>query len=98
LTTPRFHPDAFDPIEGYTLAMYAEVCRALVRLPGGSARQLEAALADHSLVPERWARIRDGWSARIASDPFVRGAFRRMYVGEVVAAPSRPTDHRGPAS
>ena len=87
LTTQRFEPGAFDPIEGYTLAMYAEVCRALVRWPGSSTRQLETALAEHGLTADLWGRIRAGWSARIASDPFVRGAFRRMYSGEVSTSP-----------
>ena len=88
MTTQRFDPDAFDPIEGYTLAMYAAVCRALVRLPGGSTRQLESALAEHGLTADLWTRIRRGWASRISGDPYVRGAFRRMYVGEVLAAPT----------
>jgi hypothetical protein len=98
LTTQHFEPDAFAPIEGYTLAMYAGVCRALVRLPGGSPRQLEAALAHHGLAIDQWTRIRGGWSARIAGDPFVRGAFRRMYVGEVPALPTQPTEQEGASS
>jgi len=97
LTTQRFDPDAFDPIEGYTLAMYAAVCRALVRLPGGSTRQLESALAEHGLTADLWTRIRSGWASRIAGDPNVRGAFHRMYVGEVMAAPT-PTDEEGDPS
>jgi hypothetical protein len=88
LTTQRFEPGAFDPIEGYTLDMYAAVCRALVRWPGGSTRQVESALAEHGLTVDLWTRIRAGWSARIAGDPFVRGAFRRMYVGDVPKSPS----------
>ena len=87
MTTQRFEPDAFDPIEGCSLAMYAEVCRALVRWPGSSTRQLESALAEHGLTVDLWGRIRTGWSARIASDPFVRGTFRRLYSGEVSASP-----------
>ena len=88
MTTQRFERDAFEPIEGYSLAMYAEVCRALVRWPGSSARQLESALAEHGLTPDLWGRIRAGWSARIAADPFVRGAFRRLYTGEASASPA----------
>ena len=91
MTTEQFDPQAFDPIDGYTLAMYAEVCRALVRLPGGSARQLESALADHGLTVELWTGIRRGWSDRIATDPFVRGAFRRLYAGESIVAPRSGT-------
>ena len=87
MTTQRFEPDAFDPIEGCSLAMYAEVCRALVRWPGSSTRQLESALAEHGLTVDLWGRIRTGWSARIAADPFVRGTFRRLYSGEVSASP-----------
>jgi hypothetical protein len=82
LTTERFDRAAFDPIDGYSLAMYADVCRALVRLPAGSTRQLETALADQGLTLDLWTRIRQGWSARIASDPFVRGAFRGLYLGD----------------
>lgn len=87
MTTQRYDPDAFEPIEGYTLDMYAAICRALVRWPGGSARQTESALAEHGLTVDAWTRIRGAWSARIAGDPFVRGAFRRMYLGE----PSGPS-------
>jgi hypothetical protein len=83
LTTQRFEPEAFDPIEGYSLAMYAAVCRALVRWPSGSTGQLESALAEQGLTVDLWTRIRAGWSARIAGDPFVRGAFRRLYIGDV---------------
>ena len=97
MTTQRYDADAFSPIEGYTLAMYAAVSRALVRLPGGSTRQLEAALREHGLTPDRWTRIRSGWTARIAGDPYVRGAFRRMYVGEVPASPSTSDLEGGPA-
>ena len=92
MTTQRFEPDAFDPIEGYTLAMYAKICRALVRWPGSSTRQLESALAEHGLTVDLWGRIRAGWSARIAGDPFVRGAFRRLYSGEVLASPTTPEE------
>lgn len=88
MTTQRFDPDAFDPIEGYTLDMYAAVCRALVRWPGGSARLQATALEQHGLTVDQWTRIRGAWSARIAGDPFVRGAFRRMYLGEATATPS----------
>ena len=91
LTTQRFDPDAFAPIDGYTLAMYAAVCRALVRQPGGSTRQLHAALADEGLSDDDWGRIQRGWSDRIARDPFVRGAFRRLFVGGDAAAD--PPDH-----
>ena len=87
LTTQRFDPDAFAPIDGYTLAMYAAVCRALVRHPGGSTRQLQAALADHGLSDGDWTRIQGGWSERIARDPFVRGAFRRLFVGDDAGDP-----------
>lgn len=90
MTTPRFDPDAFDPIDGFTLEMYAAICRALVRSPDGSARQFESALAEHGLTVDLWTRIRGGWTARIAGDPFVRGAFRRLFVG--AAAPAIPTD------
>jgi len=85
LTTQRFDPDAFAPIDGCTLERYAVVCRALIRVPSGSARQMDAALAEFCLTVDRWADIRRAWSARIASDPFVLGAFRRLYVGTVDA-------------
>lgn len=96
MTTQRFDPDAFDPIEGYTLDRYAAVCRALVRWPGGSVRQHETALAEHGLTVDQWTRIRGAWSARIAADPFVRGAFRRMYLGDATTAPS--IDSKGASS
>lgn len=97
MTIQQFDADAFAPIEGYTLAMYAAVSRALLRLPAGSTRQLEAALEEHGLTPDRWTRIRSGWTARIAGDPYVRGSFRRMYVGDLSAAQS-PTDQEGEPS
>jgi hypothetical protein len=81
LTTQRYDSDAFDPIDGYTLERYAAVCRALVRVPGGSSRHLESALDDLALTTERWARIRAAWTERIARDPYVRAAFRELYVG-----------------
>jgi hypothetical protein len=82
LTTRRFDPDAFDPIDGCSLATYAEVCRALVRVPGGSTRHLERALAEHAMTPATWTAIRAAWSDRIAHDPRVRDAFRRLYTKE----------------
>lgn len=82
MTTSAFDTDAFDPIEGCSLDTYAAVCRALVRLPRGTANQLEIALEAHGLTEPGWERIRHGWSERIARDPFVRAAFRRLYVGE----------------
>lgn len=94
MTTQRFDPDAFAPVDGYSLEMYAAVCRALVRVPAGSTRQVEAALAEHALTASRWAAIRSAWSARIAADPFVRGVFRRLYVGdaELLADAGVPAD------
>ena len=53
MTTQRFDPDAFAPVDGYSLEMYAAVCRALVRVPAGSTRQVEAALAEHALTASR---------------------------------------------
>lgn len=82
LTTHHFNDDAFAPIDGCSLATYAAVCRALVRVPRGTPDQLEAALAAHGIAGAGWGRIRQGWSARIARDPFVRAAFRRLYVGD----------------
>ena len=94
VTIQRYDADAFAPIEGYTLAMYAAVSRALLRLPSSSTRQLHAALGAHGLTPDRWTRIRSGWTARIAADPYVRGAFRRMFLAEATASASA-TDHEG---
>ena len=92
MTTQRFDSDAFAPIDGCTLERYAAVCRALVRVPGGSIRQVDTALAEFGLTRDRWDRVRRGWSARIGSDPFVLSAFRRLYVGAVDA------DSRGPTT
>ena len=82
LTTQRFDPDAFEPIEGCSLVTYAAVCRALVRVPGGAARRLDTVLAEHTVPTAAWDVIRTGWSARIANDPYVRDAFRRFYLRE----------------
>ncbi len=82
LTTRRFDAEEFEPIEGCSLDTYAAVCRALVRAPGGAARRLDGVLADHSLPTTAWEAIRAGWSARIANDPSVRDAFRRLYLRE----------------
>jgi hypothetical protein len=82
LTTQRFDPHAFEPIDGCSLVTYATVCRALVRAPGGAARQLDAVLAQHALPATAWASIQAGWSKRIAEDPYVHDAFRRLYLKE----------------
>lgn len=82
MTTSAFDTNAFDPIEGCSLDTYAAMCRALVRAPHGTTNQLEAALEAHGLAAPSWERIRHGWSERIARDPFVRAAFRRLYVGD----------------
>jgi len=82
LTTQRFDPDAFEPIEGCSLVTYAAVCRALVRAPGGVGRRLDVVLAEHTVAAAAWDAIQTGWSARIAGDPYVRDAFRRLYLKE----------------
>lgn len=82
MTTRPYDPDAFAAIDGVTLERYADVCRALVRQPGGTLRHLELTLRDFDLTVDAWERIRAAWTERIAGDPFVRGAFRRLYVGD----------------
>ena len=88
MTTRTTSHDPFDPIDGCTLDQYATICRALVRLPGGSVRQEAAALAELGLTAGRWTRIRDAWSERISSDPEIRAAFGRLYAGADAAAPT----------
>jgi hypothetical protein len=73
--------DPFSAIEGVALTAYVEVSRALVRAAGDSARRIEEVLQGHGLPPERWDRIRAGWSERIRHDPRVRAEFRRLYAG-----------------
>ena len=80
MTTPRFDADSFGSIHGCSLATYASICRALVRLPRGTADQVESILAGWGLSAEAWTLVRQGWSERIATDPAVRSAFRRLYV------------------
>jgi hypothetical protein len=74
--------EAADPlvaVEGLSLPGYVEVCRALVRTAGGSTRRIEEVLTAHDLTPERWERVREGWSERIRRDSRVRAEFQQLY-------------------
>jgi len=75
--------DPLAPVDGMALSGYVEVCRALVRTAGDSTRRIEEVLAAHDLTPDRWERIREGWSERIRRHPRIRTEFSRLY-----AAPS----------
>src|SRR6185436_17553481 len=69
------------PIDGLTVHEYVEICRALVRDGGDSARRIEEVLTGHGLTAERWAQLHAAWTVRIRSDPDVRSEFQRLYVG-----------------
>jgi hypothetical protein len=79
ISTSDAAPDPFSAVDGLTLAGYVEVCRALVRTAGDSARRIEEALAAHDLSPDRWERITAVWSERIRIHPLIRSEFRRLY-------------------
>ena len=87
MTTPQSDVKSFGLIDGCSLATYAAVCRALVRLPRGTAVQVESTLAAWGLSAEAWTVVRQGWSERIATDSAVRAAFRGLYVGDGLIAP-----------
>ena len=79
ISTSDSAPDPFSAVDGLTLAGYVEVCRALVRTAGDSARRIEEVLAAHDLSPDRWERISAEWSERIRIHPFIRTEFRHLY-------------------
>ena len=81
ISTSDATPDPFEAIDGMTIDGYAEVCRALVRTAGDSARRIEEVLGAHDLTPERWERISEEWSERIRNHPNLRTEFRRLYAG-----------------
>jgi hypothetical protein len=76
--------DPTAPVNGLSLSEYIEVCRALIRNGGDSARRIEEVLAAHGLTPHRWAVIRADWTERIRRDPDLRSEFQRLYVGPTV--------------
>ena len=69
------------PIDGISLHAYVEICRALVRDGGDSARRIEEVLTGHGMTAERWAKLHAEWTLRIRSDPVIRSEFQRLYVG-----------------
>ena len=79
ISTSDAAPDPFAAVDGLTLAAYVEVCRALVRTAGDSARRIDEVLAAHDVSPDRWERITAEWSERIRSYPLIRTEFRRLY-------------------
>jgi len=79
ISTSDAAPDPFSAVDGLTLAGYVEVCRALVRTAGDSARRIEEVLAAYDLSPDRWERMTAEWSERIRIYPLVRTEFRRLY-------------------
>lgn len=79
ISTSDAAPDPFSKVDGLTLAGYVDVCRALVRTAGDSARRIEEVLAAHDLSPDRWERITVEWSERIRIHPPIRTEFRRLY-------------------
>jgi hypothetical protein len=81
---PPTHDEADDPIapiDGLSLSEYVEVCRALIRNGGGSARRIEEVLATHRLTRHRWALVSADWTERIRRDPDLRSEFQRLYAG-----------------
>ena len=71
--------DAFAPVHGFDLASYVAVCRALVRVAGGSTRRIGEVLAGHGLSHDAWDLISATWSARIRTDAAVHAEFGRLY-------------------
>ena len=72
-----------NPIDGLSLQDYVDICQALVRHGGDSARRIEAVLARRDLTPERWALAHAAWTERIRGDPDVRSEFQRRYAAPV---------------
>jgi hypothetical protein len=79
ISTRDTSPDPFSAVDGVTLEGYVEVCRALVRTAGDSARRIEEVLAAHDLSPDRWERITAEWLERIRIHPLIRTEFRHLY-------------------
>jgi hypothetical protein len=73
--------DPATPIDGLSLSEYVDVCRALVRDGGDSARRIEKVLAAFDLTADRWARERAIWTELIRSHPDIRSDFQRLYAG-----------------
>jgi hypothetical protein len=71
--------DPFAPVDGFDLAAYVAVCRALVRVAGGSTRRVAEVLAQEGLSHDTWDRISATWSARIRADGDVHAEFGRLY-------------------
>jgi hypothetical protein len=76
--------DSSTPVDPLSLSEYVEVCRALIRNGGDTARQIDEVLTAHGLTQERWALISAHWTSRIRRDPDLRSAFQRLYVGPAV--------------
>jgi hypothetical protein len=77
-------PDPFAPVHGFDLAGYVAVCRALVRVAGGSPRRVDEVLAEQGLSRDAWDQISATWLVRIRGDGGVHAEFGRLY-----ALPSR---------
>ena len=81
-------PDPFTAVDGVTLAAYVDVCRALVRTAGDSARRIDEVLVARGLTAIGWRGVHDEWSDRIRRHPAVRAEFRRLYAGSTGELPA----------
>jgi hypothetical protein len=81
ISTEEAAPDPFSAIDGVTLVGYVDVCRALVRTAGDSARRVEEVLAAHNLTLAGWLGVNEAWLDRIRRHPTLRAEFRRLYAG-----------------
>jgi hypothetical protein len=66
-------------MEGIDLPDYVSICRRLVRSAGDPTRPAAVVLAEAGLTPERWARVRAAWSARLRADDELRHEYRRRF-------------------
>jgi hypothetical protein len=71
--------DPLAPIDGCSLATFAEINRALVRLGAGRPREVTEVLAGHGVAADRWPRIHEAWTLRIREHRAARAAFRKLY-------------------
>jgi hypothetical protein len=72
-------PD-FEPIEGVSLELYAEISRALADR-GGDQSQAAQVAASKGVSAEGWQAAMDGWNGRMRTNPAVGQQFNKLYMG-----------------
>jgi hypothetical protein len=76
--TPEPAVADLEPIEGVSLAHYAEISKCLAAV-GYDQTQAPAIAAAKGVAPGAWERATAGWTARIRADPSVARLFNQLY-------------------